>query len=246
MSTMQLRMLARLARGLAGPPDRAVRLLDRARDLVFEVGADRGLARAVHERARQQAVERFSAEADLRHPRGRLRLAAVRYLVHGLGLPDLEALVATYAPAGEEWFKPRSDSENLVRGVALGLAAISRSFTLEVPAGGDLESHAADLADQLPLRGLCALGSWEVGRGWPLLVVEGQGLVEPQIVDRQGAPTRGSCDHPNFPLPLPVELYPEVVVEARPVRGGDRIRHRFEGVVAHEVQRAMFLKPRAG
>lgn len=92
------------------------------------------------ERKRQIEVEGWTAEHDDAHTNGELARAAGIYAViagsdatayrnamEGYGLNDiLRSLFTHYWPWGHSWFKPKTRRQDLVRSVALGIAAIEQ------------------------------------------------------------------------------------------------------------------------
>lgn len=98
------------------------------------------VADVLAERKRQIEVEGWTAEHDDTHSDGELaRAAGIYAIIAGSNATDyrnatggyhlndiLQGLVTRYWPWDKSWFKPKTRRQDLVRSVALGLAAIEQ------------------------------------------------------------------------------------------------------------------------
>lgn len=101
------------------------------------------VADVLNERARQVEVEGWTAEHDDKHSDGSLALAAACYASNAAtwankGTPKLREKYPLLSlsfrwPWAREWWKPKSQRQDLVRSAALILAEIERLDRRETP-----------------------------------------------------------------------------------------------------------------
>lgn len=244
MSSSNVSLIARMVLGLAQSVPDAAAILEAAKARLHEVEPDDGLARVVGERIRQVDEEGFSPDADLRSSDGQLRLAAARYLVHGID-PELDRQLAKVWPWSPEWWKPKGLKRDIERGAAIAVAAVTRNARLSIPDSLDVGALCAELADQLDLRGLLALSTaearWSGEEQIVVANIDGEVfcMVDPTVTPVGDQASMTTIVDPHLWRTREMRHHARVRVDYTSV-GGRACSVTVDGELAVEVQRAVW------